>query len=75
MSPRLLFLLTTRHAPGDHRERIDARLAAARYFPGGKLAWDDRTGLRRPRRSRLADGSFGRVRVLPAEERALVLHG
>lgn len=31
MSPRLLFLLSTRHLPVRGRDRVDARLAGARY--------------------------------------------
>ena len=33
MSPRLLYLLSTEHAPSCERDRIDARTAAAR-MPG-----------------------------------------
>jgi hypothetical protein len=44
MSPRLLYLLTTEHAPPRNRDRIDARTAAAR-MPGRRYPCEERVDL------------------------------
>jgi hypothetical protein len=44
MSPRLIYLLSTEHAPACERDRIDAWTAAAR-MPGRRLPRWARQGL------------------------------